>query len=224
MAFTNKPGITIVKNSLEGEEIAKDFLYKNSDTKTVLFLSGGKTPKSLYGEFLVENRLRYGAVGMIDERYGEVGHPNSNASMMEGFNPFYPILNGESLENTALQYEQTVRDLFDKFSKSIGILGIGSDGHTAGIPAGIKNYELRIKNEDLVTFFEDFPGENPKRVTMTFNALEKLDQIIILVFGEDKKKALELMFKEGPIEEIPARFYLRPEIAAKTTLVTDQQV
>jgi 6-phosphogluconolactonase/glucosamine-6-phosphate isomerase/deaminase len=168
---------------------------------------------------------------MVDERYGEVGHEKSNANMMLGFEPFYSILNGESLENTALHYDKTVRSLFDKSKKSIGILGIGSDGHTAGIPAGIKNYESRIKNGELVSFFDNFPGENPKRVTMTFNALAKLDQILILVFGEDlpagrqgKKEALRKMFESGPIEEIPARFYLRPEISKKTILVTDQKL
>lgn len=233
--------IRMVSDSSAGEHIVKDFLYENSDSQTVLFLSGGKTPKSLYEQLLAENKLKYGAVAMTDERYGEVGHENSNALIMkavpagrQGFNPFCPILNGESLEDTALQYDQTVRDLFARFNKSIGALGIGSDGHTAGIPAIPKIAEEII--EDKTSFVKsydqslyhalmhDTPVSYGKRITMTFNAIEKLDQILIMAFGKDKKEALRKMFEKGPEWEIPARFFLRPEISKKTTLVTDQEV
>lgn len=209
----------------EGENFVKDFLYKNCDEQTVLFLSGGKTPKSLYEHLLAENKLKYGAVGMIDERYGEVGHENGNANIMKGFKNFYPTLNGENLENTALQYDQTVRSLFKRFQKSIGVLGIGSDGHTASLPARSQNSKFKSQNdEELVAFVEDFPGESQKRVTMTFNALSKLDKILILVFGEDKKGALKKMFTKGLDWEIPARFFLHSEISQKTILITDQKV
>jgi hypothetical protein len=45
-----------------------------------------------------------------------------------------------------------------------------------------------------------------------------------LVLGVEKRDALKSMFDPGLIEDIPARFYLKPEIAAKTILVTDQVV
>ena len=63
-----------------------------------------------------------------------------------------------------------------------------------------------------------------QRITMNFLALSQLDLILILVLGKEKREALKLMFGDGPIEEIPARFYLKPEIAAKTILITDQIV
>ncbi len=249
MQSVSRSGLRIirVKDPSEGEKFAKKFLYENCDEQTVLFLSGGKTPKSLYDQLLSENKLKYGAVGMIDERYGEVGHEGSNANIMKGFRPFYPILNGESLKNTALQYDKTVRSLFARFQKSIGVLGVGSDGHTAGLPAGNQKLirsassgqEIKSQKEnEFVTFVEDFPEDNPRRVTMTFAAISRLDRILILVFGEDlpagrqgKKEALAKMFAKDPlqgdalqIEEIPARFYLQPEISQKSILVTDQVV
>ncbi len=222
-----KDGIRIisVENILEGEDFVKELLYKNSDPKTVLFLSGGKTPKALYNQLLLEARLVYGAVGMIDERYGKIGHERSNALIMDKFSPFYPILNSETLEKTALQYDETARYLFNYFQKSIGLLGIGSDGHTAGIPAIPQIADKILENRsDLVTFYDAKDGFYNERITFTFNAIRKLDQIIIMAFGEDKKFALEMVFKEGPIVETPARFYKDPEIARKTILITDQKM
>ncbi len=40
--------IVIARSIQNGIEIAKEELYKRVDNKTVLFLSGGKTPKPLY--------------------------------------------------------------------------------------------------------------------------------------------------------------------------------
>ena len=51
-----------------------------------------------------------------------------------------------------------------------------------------------------------------------------MDQIFLLVFGNDKKKALKAMFADGPIEEIPARFLNTPQVTDKVVLITDQKV
>ena len=134
---------------------------------------------------------------------------------------FYPILEEKGIEETAKDYDETVRFLFSHFPKSVGILGIGADGHTAGLRPGINNSEFIIHNSELVTHFEDFPGDFKKRITLTFPGLSKLDKIIILAFGREKKKALRLMFNGDNISEIPARFFKTRDIAEKTTLITD---
>ena len=227
MPTFNKDGIKVVQveNPDECEDFAKNFLYENMDAKTVLFLSGGKTPKSLYDQILIENKLKAGAFAMIDERYGDVGHEKSNALMMKYFSPLYPILTGASLEETSAQYDETLRYLFNNFPKSLGILGIGFDGHTAGIPAIPKITEKILdERNSLVTFYDASDGFYDQRITMTFAGLSKLDQILIMAFGEDKKEALGKMFKDGPITEVPARFYLQPEISKKTILITDQKI
>lgn len=137
---------------------------------------------------------------------------------------FYPILEEKGIEETAKDYDETVRFLFSHFPKSVGILGIGSDGHTAGIPARVQNSKLKsqkFEGTELVTSIEDFPGDFKKRITLTFPGLSKLDKIIILAFGREKKKALRLMFNGDNISEIPARFFKTRDIAEKTTLITD---
>ena len=230
-----KQGINIlkVKNPQEGIEVCKKLLYENTSKSSVLFLSGGSTPKSLYESLAKEKKLKAGAVAMVDERYGKNLHENSNEKMiratgliqyLEKDARFYPILQkNESIWDTALQYDETVRFLFNYFPKSIGILGIGADGHTAGIPAGISSSQFLIPHE-LVVSLQNFPGEFKERITLTFLGLSKLDAIIVLVFGKEKKKALKEMFRDGLREEIPARALLQKGIAEKVVLITDQKV
>jgi 6-phosphogluconolactonase len=225
-----------VKNPEEGIEVCKKLLYEMVSKTSVLFLSGGSTPKTLYEILAKEKRLNAGAVAMVDERFGEKQHENSNELMIKNTHllsylqklntEFYPVLQkNEDIETTAVQYDETVRYLLNYFQKSIAILGIGTDGHTAGIPAQVQNSEFRAQNKtDLVTSFDNFPGDFKKRITLTFLGLSKLDQIIVLVFGKDKKKALGLMFKEGSVSEIPARFLRKRGVVEKTILITDQRM
>ncbi len=230
-----------VENSQKGIEAAKDRLYKIVDRKTVLFLSGGSTPKTLYEILSKEGKIKPGAVVMVDERYGEPFHHQSNEKMIKETRlvqylknqniAFYPILQKEKLqEQTSKDYDENVRYLLTFFPKSAAILGIGEDGHTAGIAPNRKDFTNPIFQQKnlFVSEFSDSKnmeeGGFGKRITITFDALSKIDFLIILAFSESKKKALGLMFKDGSIEEVPARFFTRPEISSKTLLITDQKV
>ncbi len=225
--------------------------------RSVLYLSGGKTPKELYSKLAREEGVVPGAVGMVDERYPTSPrlrgasvrfHENSNEKMIQdtGFLrylqmldiPFYPILQpGLNREETAIEYDAKLRSLQSTFPKHIGILGIGVDGHTAGIPAGsqkspqfggqakVKSQKSDIYNTtDLVVGYSDTSGKYGERITMTFMGLAMLDILIVLVFGSVKQNSLKLVFSEGPEEEVPGRFYKRPEIARKTLVITDQEI
>jgi len=76
----------------------------------------------------------------------------------------------------------------------------------------------------LVGWFDDSLGPFKQRITMTFLALSMLDQIIVLAFGKEKKKALKKMLEEGLVGELPARFLTRDDIAQKTIVITDQKI
>ena len=224
-----------VKNPQEGIEVCKKLLYEKVSKKSALFLSGGSTPKTLYEILTKEKNLKAGAVALIDERFGEKLHENSNEKMIQDAGliqfltqqniRFYPIIENKNQEDSTKDYDETMRYVFNYFPKSIGILGIGADGHTAGIPA-IVEISRKILNDksSLVSFYDDQESFYKQRITLTFLALSKLDEIIVLVFGKDKKKALKLMFKEGSVAEIPSRFLNTKEIEEKVTLITDQVV
>jgi 6-phosphogluconolactonase len=224
-----------VKDSQEGFEVCKKLLYEKVSKNTALFLSGGSTPKTLYEILAKEKLLKMGAVALVDERFGEKLHENSNEKMIQRTGlieylkqvnvRFYPILEDKNIEESTRDYDETIRFVFNYFPKSIGILGVGVDGHTASLPAGTQNSKLKTEKETaLVSNFDDFPAVQKERITLTFLGLSKLDEIIVLVFGKDKKKALRLMFQDGSISEIPSRFLNTKEITDKVTLITDQNI
>ncbi len=232
----------IVSSDVKGIEIAKDKIYEVVDGKTVLFLSGGKTPEPLYKIFVKERVLKPGAVAIVDERFAKlkikseklkVDEKILNEKMMKDSGlldylkakriPFYGILEDKPLEETARDYDNMVKSLFKKFSKRIAVLGIGEDGHIASLPAG-KSENSNLKSQKFATDINYFPGEFRERISLTFQALSQMDLIIVLVFGSAKQNALDLMFSEGTIEEIPARFLNTSKVSHKTLLITDQKL
>lgn len=234
--FKNKNDILVIESPTvqKANETVAEILGKYSDFKTALFLSGGSTPKKLYEMFVEAKTLKAGLLGMIDERYGEKGHKNSNEVMIKNTGiieyfenqniRFYPIIEGEKeIENLAQDYDEALRFIFKYFPKSAGILGIGADGHPAGIPTNPEIVRKMLEDQSSLVSYYEIEKYGP-RITMNFQGLSMLDLIIILVLGQEKREALRLMFVDGEVEEIPARFYLKPEIAKKTILVTDQVV
>lgn len=239
-------GISIleVSNPQNGIEIAKKVIYKISDPTTILFLSGGSTPKPLYADFAKEGILKVAAAALIDERFGKKLHDFSNEKMIKetGLLDYfasqntrlYPINLDENLpfEETSAKYDEKVRKLFFAFPKSVALLGIGPDGHTAGIAPNRNGFVNPIFSEEqkdlFVSHFNDGEDQSKggfgNRITLTFKGLAMLDVLIIMAFGENKKRALEEMFKEGRLDQIPSRFYANPLVSEKTLLITDQKI
>lgn len=259
--YHENEGITVapVADATAGIALAKVVLYEIVDPRTTLYLSGGRTPKVLYEELAQEEMIRPGAVGIVDERFGKKFHGNSNEKLIRETGlqryleildiPYYPILQNESREKTAENYDEKVRHLNATFPKSVAILGIGVDGHTSSIApnrnpstaltAGRQGSEEKFINPMfhpershlLVSEFNDPKSFYGERVGMTFLGLSMMDVLMVLVFGEDKAAAMGAMFnvKEGlrqaqAEQEVPARFFKRPEIAAKTFIITDQNI
>jgi 6-phosphogluconolactonase len=228
--------ITPVNDTGEGLAIAAAIIYGIVDRKTTLYLSGGSTPKPLYEQFAKEEILTPGVVAMIDERYGDPLHEKSNEKTIIQTGivrylsirdiPFYAMLRGTPIAETADRYDELIRSLQTVYPKNVGVLGIGSDGHTAGIAPNrhdFKNPLFAANDYAMVSHFDDPTGPFKKRVTMTFLGLTMLDLNIVLVFGKEKEQGLQLLFDEGTEQDIPARFYKRPDIAPRTIIITDCQ-
>ncbi|HSX09605.1 MAG TPA: 6-phosphogluconolactonase [Candidatus Saccharimonadales bacterium] len=238
--YHSNQGVTVcnVSDLEAGTQLAKKFLYEIVDKNSVLYLSGGRMQR-LYELFAKEETILPGAVGLIDERYGEPMHENSNEKMIAETKfikyltfldiPFYPILqHGKSREESAVVYDEKVRSLQSTFRKHIGIIGIGPDGHTSSIIPNRSDFHNPWFDADhqhlFVSDFNDPNSHYKERVGMTFLGLSMLDCLIILAFGESKQAMFEAMFSDGKEEDIPARFFKRADIASKTLLITDQEV
>jgi 6-phosphogluconolactonase/glucosamine-6-phosphate isomerase/deaminase len=145
------------------------------------------------------------AVMLTDERFGPVGHPDSNIKQLfdAGFDPkqatVVPVLMpGVALEDTAARYEQVVATAFDAASIIIAQFGIGADGHIAGVLPGTPGV-------DSTHAVVGYQTETFTRITLTLEAIKQINVAYAFVFGTDKHDALEKLLKDVPLSEEPSQ-------------------
>ena len=145
------------------------------------------------------------AVGQTDERFGPVGHPDSNWRQMidahfnfEGVETL-PILRGKPLEETVEKYADTLAGAFSTHDAVVAQFGIGADGHVAGMLP----HTGGIDENKLAFGYESAPYV---RITMTSPAFAHISAAFGFAFGEAKREAIvNLQTKELSIAEEPCQ-------------------
>lgn len=181
----------IQKNDIDtpAQQIAGYIKKQLDSNKSVLWLvSGGSAIKVAVRARQLLGRLKTGIVlhvALCDERYGSVGHSNSNLEQLieAGFDTanlkIYPVLTGGTIESTSRDYNETLHNILQKVGSTVGLLGMGADGHTAGLLPG----NPLMDSSDYVGFFE---GQDFKRITTTPALLRQIDQIFLYAVGREK--------------------------------------
>ncbi|OGE10304.1 hypothetical protein A3A60_04665 [Candidatus Curtissbacteria bacterium RIFCSPLOWO2_01_FULL_42_26] len=217
--------IVKVKDRDEGQRKAHDLLKKSVDKDTLLALSGGTSVD--YRAMIVKSSdILPGAICVVDERYGEEFHKNSNELLLknQGIKSFadkecietHKILKGKDFRQTAKIYEKEIEDLFKRFPKKVGVMGVGANMHTAGI---FPNSDAAHSADFVVA--EEVDDQYPKRITLTLKALGEFTNFIIMMFGPAKQNALKMLLDEkiNDMQKFPAIFYRKARI--KSYLITD---
>ncbi len=217
--------IISVKNKEEGQVRAHELLLSLVDGKTLLALSGGTSMD--YEKMLVEpGDVIPGAICVVDERYGEPFHENSNELLMKnaGVKDFadekciesHKVLRGEEFLETARSYEKDIEQLFSKFKKKVGVMGVGDNLHTAGIFP----YSVAAKSPNFVEA-EEVEDKFPLRISITLRALGEFSGFVIMMFGEGKREAVKIMLDEdeNDMQKYPAIFYRKSKV--RSYIVTD---
>jgi len=181
-------------------------------------LSGGSTPKTLYGLLASDafrNRFPWDRAIWYwgDERFVPYDHPESNYRMTREamlskvpapLRNIHPVPTDGPPEEAALRYERTLqqdygaavleppRPLFD-----ITLLGLGSDGHFASLLPGEPVLEERKHWVAAVAH-----GRPETRITMTYPAIESSRRVAFLVAGKEKAAILGAIRAGG--SQVPA--------------------
>ena len=133
---------------------------------------------------------------LADERYGEAGHLDSNAKQLLDagletkdavFVP--PLVPGFSLEETRERYGDASRRAFEHADVVVGQIGIGQDGHIAGLLP----HSPAAESREWVAAYET---PTYTRITLGFSALSEIDAAYVFAFGDDKKEALTALHDE----------------------------
>lgn len=159
----------------------------------IIALSGGSTPRPIY-RMLAKIPIDWDMVEvlLVDERVVPYKSEKSNARMIEeslGLPVHRMGVEGDPKES-ALSYEQLLKDLFEKYGKDrldVVVLGMGADGHSASIFPDIPNFESYIESiEGRLVVSHYVPSQDMVRLTMTPSVLSDAAESILLITGEEK--------------------------------------
>lgn len=195
------------------------------ETGPVLWLiSGGSSVKiEIAAMAHVSNTLSANLTIMpVDERFGPYDHTSSNSAAMRtaGFDPkqamWIDILSDNpSIDEATARLAAYLSESVAKESTIVATLGIGSDGHTAGILPG----SIGVHSPELAVWYH---ADDYERITLTASALrDHCDYAFVSAFSEGKKHALESIIaaSDDTIDTIPA---LVLNELNRATLFTDQ--
>ncbi len=156
-----------------------------------------------------KEQLKHLSVSQTDERYGPVGHKDSNWQQMieAGFDfepiTFIHILRNLPLQETVKAFALDIEPVFDVTPMIIGQFGIGVDGHIAGILP----HSPAVTDEALVSGYESEPFT---RISLSPRMIERITVAYLFAFGESKKEALSnLKNRDLSLADEPAQILKR---------------
>lgn len=210
-----------------------------SHGSSLLLLSGGSVSSDVVLPLirLLDNlsSLQNLHIALVDERYGEPFHEQSNQLLLKNTGLFdflekkktsavFPLgMAGESMTQIGQMYDKKLTELFEiSQGRIIGILGIGEDGHTAGIKPQ-ENPEAYRQLFDQDTLVVEYTHSDFQRITLSPKGIELLTTIVVYAKGEKKRPALVKLLS-AKAEEV----YKYPALMLKKHLnchvFTDQEV
>ena len=162
-------------------------------------VSGGHTPWAMFAALAGED-MPWAAVELfqVDERVAPVGDPDRNLthlrqSICDAPARVHPMpVTDADLDAAAAGYATVLPQQFDLVH-----LGLGPDGHTASLVPGDPVLQV---HDRLVAVTQPYQGH--QRMTLTYPALTRADQLLWLVTGADKRDALRRLLAGD--ESIPA--------------------
>jgi 6-phosphogluconolactonase len=162
-------------------------------------VSGGHTPWAMFAELGHED-MPWSEVEVfqVDERVAPEGDPDRNLTHLKqslGSAPAAVVampVNEADLDRAAVAYAERLPDRFDLVH-----LGLGPDGHTASLVPDDPVLEV---TDRLVAVTQPYQGH--RRMTLTYPALARADDLLWLISGEDKRQPLTKLLASDP--SIPA--------------------
>lgn len=204
--------IKLKDQSEAGKIVAEKIGGYLKDNKKVLWLLSGGSNVLVEVQILNILKEKFGtslkeklAVTLTDERYGNIGHADSNWMQLieDGFDisavRALPVLCGLEPKETVIKFGKNYRDLTAWADIIIGQFGIGTDGHTAGVLPDT----IGVKDQGTACFYD---GGKYQRISLTLKTIKNINVAYTLALGESKKEVINKLKNEDIfLEEMPAQ-------------------
>ena len=195
-------------------------INKSKKNSFTIGLSGGSTPKITYS--LLKNDIQDLSkiiFWTVDERWVPRDDEYSNQKMLNSIfaDSTAKILeveySGLSAERDANKYASKLENNITNFDTVI--LGVGEDGHIASL------FPDTVAVNDTENFYvsNEVNILSKWRVTATFKLLKEVDNVYLLVTGNNKKEILKSIMNNG---NTSANKLINER--KKTILITDQEI
>lgn len=188
--------------------------------KTLLLLSAGSAV-NIY-PFLAEKlenlsiKPHFLTIAQADERFQPENKEEINVYQIEKSGlTFYAVDQKGTVEESAQKYDQTIYKLYKNTDFRIAVLGIGDDGHTAGLLPGYR----KLWDKDTFAVGYENKGRFPQRITLTPKALQQCNFAVVCLAGKTKKQVLWKLERESEedLNIFPASLlYSIPEVVVLT--------
>ena len=173
----------------------------------VLWLLSGGSNVSVAVE--VAHRLRNVTLAnltviLADERYVQPGHHDSNWQQLldAGLDlpgaALQPTLLGQGFDATVSRFYKDLDHALTAADWSVALLGMGTDGHIAGILPG----SPAVTSADVAVGYE---AADYTRITITSVGLARLDEVVLVAAGQAKQPQLERLHSQLDVQEQPAQ-------------------
>jgi 6-phosphogluconolactonase len=176
-------------------------------------VSGGHTPWAMFAELASEDMpWAQTEIFQVDERVAPDGDPDRNLTNLRKSLGSAPAqvrpmpVNDTDLVAAAATYAGVLPQRFDLIH-----LGLGPDGHTASLVPGDPVLQV---TDALVGLTQPYQGH--RRMTQTYPALARADQLLWLITGADKRDPLTKLLAGD--ESIPAGRV----VAARSLIMADE--
>jgi 6-phosphogluconolactonase len=191
----------------------------STETMVSLGLAGGSTPSlaySMLGKYpeVISDIIFW----LTDERWVDAEDDQSNLKMiknsfnLDGMKILAPSFSGDSPSGDADAYTKHLLSSINNFTHAI--LGVGEDGHTASI---FPNSDA-IGEKGVKIVLSDVDTTPPIRLTATLELLAKIENVYLLITGENKKEITNKIINKK--QDYPINRLIK--MREGTILVTDQ--